>query len=443
MSIIPEDFRKFLHEFSDNWRSIDIRAIAKKIEIGWVFHSLKITFDPDLENKSLQEDLPNIDNLLVIHERWDIDKIDQLLNYIEKGELIIGKETIHIKRFNGKNWELFSSLNHRLFDNKESYRRFKIKYPTTVLEGYDNPRTNYLEKEIIDQKLRSDKIPWDGIADLQSNFMGLGQEWVSRDTSLLYIIAPIYVELKKIELKGSKLKIEMKKPDTILCEDISLSIISYQENNIISRNKYSIKNKIIDLKHKPLMIKALVNYRNRIIESKELFGQTLNKRVNVYQEIVGDFEDFLEDFNKKSRRFEAKISILFHLLGLSPAYYGYTTQNIPDILVFSKENEFVLVVECTTREPDLNNKLTKLSTRTKEIENIIDDISVLPILVTSFNRSLINVSDIEKALKEKIALVTSNEISILISMCLEQKSPEQVYDYINSLIPYDTSFSAR
>ena len=444
MSLIPKGFRQFLFDFKDNWRSIDVRIIAIRSEIGWIFQSINIILDHDLKNKPLFENLPCIDELLVIHDRWDIDQLNNLLEQIEKGELIVGQETIHIKFLEGENWNLLSSLNHRFYEKDESIQRFNIEYPSMVLQGYYNRRWDYNEKITRDHKLRSGMIPWDGMEDLRSNFLGFGSNWASRDDSFLNIVAPIYIKLKKTELKNFDLKIILEKPDTICYEDISISLISYHENNNITRLKHTVldMSTTIKLKQKPLLIKILVNYRNYAIDYVELLGRTLNSRINVYQQIVGNIQEFNQDLTTNSRYFEAKTSLLFHLLGLSPAYYGYSTQNTPDILVFSKENNFVLVVECTTREPDLNNKLTKLSTRTREIDNVLD-MTVLPILVTVLERSMINLTDLEKAQKEEIALLTRDNIPILISMSMEGKTPDQVYDYLYSLIPLNTSIYSQ
>jgi len=445
MSLIPEDFKSFFQIFKDNWQSIDLRVVAISKDVGWLFHTIQIIFDHDLKDRSVNEDIPNIDDLLVIHERWNIDEIEKLLEYVEKSELFVGDKKIHIKGYDGNVWKPLSSLNFRFYEKNEGYSRYNSNFPLAVLEGYHGGGLGFNEKKGINHKLRSEKIPWDGLVDLRANFVGIGPDWASRDDCFLSLVAPIYVQLKSAELDNSILTFEIEKADTINFEDISISLISHQENGIISRLKYHIKemNTIIELDHAPLMIKLMVNYRNYIVDSKELFGHTLNRRINVYQQIFGDIQEFTEGFSIKGRQFEARISILFHLLGLSPAYYGFGAHDIPDILVFSKDDEFVLVIECTTREPDLNNKLTKLSTRAREIEGILHDIPVLPVLVTAFERSMINVSDVEKATKEQIALVTDDDISTLITMCLEQKSPKQIFNYLSSIIPFDASTYSR
>ncbi len=94
-----------------------------------------------------------------------------------------------------------------------------------------------------------------------------------------------------------------------------------------------------------------------------------------------------------------------------------------------------MVVECTLRQPDVNNKLTKLATRTDMIEQTITEIQVIPVLITALSRDRINKSDVEKAKTESIAIITNNEFNSLITMGLEQTSTDEIIDYIQTLIP--------
>ena len=93
------------------------------------------------------------------------------------------------------------------------------------------------------------------------------------------------------------------------------------------------------------------------------------------------------------------------------------------------------MVECTLRQPDVNNKLTKLATRTDIIEQTVSDIHVIPVLITALSRDRINKSDVEKAKTESIAIITQNEFDSLITKGLEQTSTDEIIDYIQTLIP--------
>jgi hypothetical protein len=436
MSFIPNDFKIFIDKFKDNYRSIDLRLIAMPSDLGWQFHLVKIVLDADSKDNPINKDIPNIENLLIKHERLDISKIDELFDNIKKGELILGDYKIHIKISEGNNWRPLQNLYYRFFEKTESNSRFSINYPSGILQEFHGPQFDHNLRKIIEHKLRSGIKPWDGLKDLRKNFFGFSENLSSMDNSFLHIIAPIYLKLEKIKIDENKIEVDINKADTINYEEISLSIITYQKDDRITRLKYPLKNSNakIELDALPIKVKILLNYRDYVADFKELFGYTLNKRINIYQQLIGDIQEFTTDLNEKGRQFEAKISLLFHLLGFSPAYYGYGSGDVPDILVFNESDEFVILIECTTREPDINNKLTKLATRTKEVKRALLDVRVLPILVTALERNLISNSNEEKTRKEQIIIITIDELSTLVTMGLEQRSTESIYDYLNTLI---------
>ena len=442
MSDIPLDFKNFISQFMDNWRTIDIRVLAWKIEIGWLFHQIRIVLDSKPVKKPTFEDIPKIENLLAIHERWDINKLNQLLDSLETAELEIGGETIHIKTWNGQLWKPLNNLSYRYHDKDNPFQKYGINYMSCSLQGYSSRQVNYNEKEIINHQLRTYKHPWDGLKDLRMNFIGLNEQWSSLDNSNLAIIAPIFLKINEIQLENKDIIVNIEKSDMIKFEDILLSIISQYEYNDISRiNQPIIQNKtIVKLNNTPVKSKIMINYRKHVPDSKEIYGYTTNQRVKIFQELSGDIQDLLEDVPEKGRRssrnFEVKISLLFHILGFSPAYYGFGSDDVPDVLVFDKDNKSVMVIECTLLQPDINNKLSKLSSRTKNIELIIPDIQVLPILITALSRDRINKSDEDKAETEAIAIITSNEFDSLITMGLEQASATEIFDYIHTLIPH-------
>ena len=111
---------------------------------------------------------------------------------------------------------------------------------------------------------------------------------------------------------------------------------------------------------------------------------------------------------KEKRNFEKGVTLLLHLLGFSPANYGPTSWEGHDIIAFSDRGNFLLIVECTNTAPDWKNKLTKLATRTKDIQRSLMRFEVLPILITSRERSMINLTDSDKASKERRCYVRTD-----------------------------------
>ena len=79
MSSAIDQFRKAVSPFSEDWQSIDIRVIAYQFQGGWFFNAFRAEFDHIPASEPTRKDLPTVSNLLVAHERWSIERIDDLL----------------------------------------------------------------------------------------------------------------------------------------------------------------------------------------------------------------------------------------------------------------------------------------------------------------------------------------------------------------------------
>ncbi len=94
----------------------------------------------------------------------------------------------------------------------------------------------------------------------------------------------------------------------------------------------------------------------------------------------------------------------------------------------------MLVVECTEREPDLGGKVTKLATRTKELEQA-SGVRAFPVLVTALDRSVLNTTDLEKASKEAVAILSANEFPDLMRLVEGTATAVETRSFFERLIP--------
>jgi len=433
-----EQFRHALLPFQSDWNSINIKIIAWQSQIGWIFHVFHAVLDTEKKSEPARNDLPEVENLLVVNAYWDMSKLEELITSFMKGEIRLKNNVIHIKQFDGIEWKPISLPSYSFYGKGDSERRFGIKYASLALQGYTSGKIDFNEKNLIEHRLRSGQIPWDGLEDLRRNFIKFGKDWASRDDSFLNIVAPLKISLKETKIIDNTINIVIKKAQSINYEKISLSIITYFSDGSLIRKKYPIKNDSIMINFElPITrAKVMVTYGDYIIDSKELYGKTDNKRILLYQHMMNSIQNLKTELQENGKMLESKVSLLFNLLGFSSAHYGFSSKEVPDIIAFSKDDKNILVIECSKREPDLGNKLTKLSTRTKEIKDIIGDVSILPVLITALERSLINKTDEEKAAKEVIAIISNDEIPTLINMALENKSTIEVFNFISGLIPF-------
>ncbi|MEE9236534.1 MAG: hypothetical protein V3U52_01920 [Thermoplasmata archaeon] len=126
-------------------------------------------------------------------------------------------------------------------------------------------------------------------------------------------------------------------------------------------------------------------------------------------------------------------------MGFSVANYGFHsswgTGKEVDLVAFPESEDWFLLIEVTEREPDLNNKMTKLSTRTKEIQHAAPEYLAYPVMVTTCVSDVINKSDRMKAATDLISLITADELDHLFELVVEGATPEKIRDFLEQYIP--------
>lgn len=449
-----EYFRNAIKPFFEDWKSIDLRVIAIRSSEGkWIFNSIKAIFDSANPNLPVTQNLPNIQHLFVAHERWPITQLDKLLNSISKGVLTICNENIEIKWFNGNDWIPPTPIRFEFINRDWAQTRFKLDNAAYQLST-SSSSSNAFSRELLEQiktSLRCYDPPWENLSDLREDFIGLSQRYASNEeNSSVYILAPMGVRLADSStIHGQSININIEKSPGIKGKDIFFSIIAKtQGDSRIRLRKPSSKigntNQLLNTKIKlpisPSNVKLIVCYKGVDVDEKELFGKGqpfVNPRIAALENI-GMGIDGLEKLFESARghRLENGVALLLHLLGFSPAPYGLTQQEVPDIIAFPDEGNWFLVVECTESNIDANNKLSKLAMRTKKIQNDIKGFKPYPVLITKLDRKMINSTDLDKAAKEQIVIVAREELQHLIRMTMEEIKPSKVQKYLDEHISY-------
>lgn len=436
-----QQFHNKIMPFIQDWKSIDLRVISNKFHDVWYFIAVNAILDHRTPAGPIQRNLPIIDNLKIVNKRLDISQLENLIESVSEGELDLGDHRVILKVWTGNAFHEITSPTLRFYNRAECLLKFGIDFASYVIEILQSYQFDDLET--IDNKLRSYQVPWDGLVDLREHFIGFRKDRAIRtDTSNLFIIAPIYVRLKETTLNTTSIHVTIERA-IIDLKPISVSVISRHSDDSVERisTVFESNEVYISLKEQPIRATVMISYNDIIVDSIELYGKTKNLRVEAFKQNYGDLDDFISEIKELGgQKLESRIHLLFHMLGFNTAHYGYGSGERIDILAFLNSNERALVIECTRQEPDLKNKLTKLATRSKEINQALIGIEILPVLVTMQRRSLINKTDNENASKENISLITYDEIPVLIQMAVNDDSPSDVYYYLSRMIPRVISF---
>lgn len=373
-----ERFRKSIEPFLGDWNSIDLRVIAVEIKSGeWHYISIRAVLDSTNASEPTRKDLPSIPKLLVAHERRDVKRLDELLDGLLKGRITVNGLTINVERFSGQTWQPDYSANFDFRGRMRCRSEFSVDYSSFLLRIWEsmNGVADYRELALINAAFVSGDPPWDGLTELRQKFIGFPRDIASReDFRSVEVIAPLGVNLGGgTELEGEKILAVLETRLARPTKNTSISVIADFPDGSTSRIHCSVEKRegkvatLIDLPRVPSRVNLVVSHGGIEVDRMS-FLETIGLRLSVLEKLgvgIPTLRSILED--SKGREFENFYSILLHLLGFSPAHYGALPLETPDIIAFPDSGGWVLVVECTGREPDLNNKLTKLSTRAKEI----------------------------------------------------------------------------
>ena len=442
------DFQTAVQPYLKDWKSIDLRVLAHRaIDNEWDFDTIIAILDHQKESTTTRTDLPESTDLFVVHERWSIDRLGELLRSISDSKLTVGGKAVRVARYDGKRWQPVFAQSPTVWSRQASRLEFGIDFAsfvTRIWEGIQpvTLRRNDIAKS-IDEEVRSFDPPWDGLGDLRRNFVGLhGTVGWGITSAMFDIVAPLSVRIVyPINSNGTLASIRVEKAHDSLGQRVGVSLIGRQADGSFLRrraNPNKTGNELgmsVDMENLPARTTVILTYGDVEVDRTELLTLA-NPRLAVFLELADDL-DRLHSLllTTRGREFESCFTVLLQLLGFSPAHYGGTSLEGPDVVAFPMGGDWLFVVECTEREPDVGNKLSKLATRTKEINQALAGYVVYPVIVTSLSRAVLNQTDLEKAKKEKISVVTRDEFQALLDLALEIPELVKARDYFLSLIP--------
>ncbi len=440
-----ERFKNEIKPFVSDWRSIDLRVIASRSADKWIYGAIRIVLDTSEPSTETRKDLPSIDGLLVAHERWEINRLDELLDSLSSGEIHIDGKIVVVENANCN-----PKINYSFqrMDRQWSFQRFALNNYSFYLQNWAGISMFEGNNEAVDSLLQSSNPPWDGVRDLLTNFLGVSPNFSSQvNTKLVEIIAPLNVKISMCAFyEDNTVLVNVEANPLIAREFVALSSIGLladgsrmrlrnAEKTFYDESNFRIE---VSFGQKLVSVDLILTYHDISVDRSKIFedpGSEINPRLALLHK--EKLENFLNSLRtEKDKFFEDKVSLLFHVLGFSSGHYGRAYPDNLDILVFPSNNQWMLAVECTEQEIDISNKLSKLATRTKLLVAATPNISVFPVIVTKFPSAILNDSDKEKAAKERIAIITSDSFEGLIQLAIEGANSEKIRDFVLRLVPF-------
>lgn len=445
----------------DLWRSIDIRAQAvRDPDLGWRCEVFRAVLVPDERwLPSPWKQPPPVRDLLVINEVWPIGRLPALLTALESGELTLGGELFMVKRHAGnRQYTPVSSFYVRKYDRAGASQRYGLDWKTIVLNGWESlsgTREIQRAREKIDAQLQGSNPPWDGIADIRRTLFGMSEDEAQRfDFMSFEVVAPLLLRFgQTVSLEEDSLTLEIDGASTMNLRDVGVSVFFLLENQMVLRRHIDLRDESVDDTGDKSRVrievpatcsgaKCVLTYHEIAMDERRIFRAgsiTGRSQWAAFHAFVGRPENLLEalDSTEGGDPFEHAVSALLHLLGFATGHYGRNAfgSDMADIFAVYPGAEWCLVVECTARELDLAAKIAKLVTRCKELNRTMLGCEIHPVLVTRQPRADISDTARGDAAKERVVLVTGDDLSGLVQLATQTPPPDKVRNHLLRLIP--------
>ncbi len=299
--------------------------------------------------------------------------------------------------------------------------------------GKQIPSQTALNINVIDNALRQNELPFDGLADI-TGWLGLknssfGQ---SRPIINIRIAPPVDIMIAESRLADDQLCLTLHSHPKFDVDRIKLAVRALPGKALAARKQAGAeiqwsaicdgrREGIVNLhiEHADsalamLMLGDATVRRHWFIDSAKARNLRLVAVLNFDKDLYMIRQAVLEAAGSRdSDRFEKGIAALLFLQGFAPALQIET--DAPDILV-TTPNGRLIVVECTTRMADFNAKLGKLVDRkgalSKALQASNHHSRVEAILVCALPKNQI-ATDASELKKHQVVLITRDELNTI------------------------------
>jgi hypothetical protein len=464
-----EEFRKAIEPYKDGWKSIEIRAACFLTNEKWVNLGARIILsEQSRENIPIINQLPQFPRFKTFQEVYEISELDNFLIELEKGGAIsiIGGSDITPKMNNNG-----GKTTTPTFSFFKSYATSYIKHDSQFIllrVSESNNIFSSIDKEYINKELHICNIPYRGLNDLFQNFIEVLDQYYSiPEPPFIEVVAPIKVRLitSDCKLSGNEITICAEAIGYDDLKDISIGLIEYYQNKPVNRRRVTLPEAKWVKKGSNRTMKKEI--KGSVITSAEIFlrfrGEYINDlivkdpsavlenpRIKIYNHFDANLTILMQYLESSDANiFEKGIALLLYFCGFNTGSYGLmkgkrgisSIQDEIDIIAFTPDNSttgsYIIAGECTTQDINANEKISKLSRRVKEIQKLLPEFTIIPLIFTTLENDHILELDVKKAEQEGIGVAAKENIVELLEMAKQmtwlQKQQDKILTYIRKL----------
>jgi hypothetical protein len=457
MSSDQDDVEAFLADVAESrqlWRSIDLRVLA--VRCSGTLHNLVSRCVLDgrpAEALRGPKFLPDTPDLVALHEGRPIDDLPSLIEDVRSGVLRVrGREIRFLGRQRGddvaapyadtSHWRASTLANDLLGD-------FRTGHMLTLRGGRNGDLFRLLPQglEGLNRQLRRLARPWSGLDALTLHGIGEVRQVSNDSSSRIHFVAPLPAALFEDECTLSDEVLRF----SVLAGSARLSCVLGlfgQDHNgeIVSRSLplgakrwrraadgYALRGRVAVPRASELTL--MLHVADQAVATLRVRNRSGVPPVllTVAQALIPEarrFEQYLLDPEpSESREFERAVTRLFTLCGFTVDGVGDApkTSNTVDAVAMFPDGSALFTLECTTGPLNNEGKLGKLVRRSAQVRGVLADanISVLPVMVSSWSESEASSSEVEAAEADGITVVWREQLGALLRLAMSRAPVEE------------------
>lgn len=444
MTTEAEQFLSAVKEHEEDWTALDVRAIAVRGKDGdWHLRALRVVLLSARPRKLLAG--PSTELLWTAHEVLPLTELDRLVSSVAAGAITIAGKDLVLKQDNQNRVSM--GYQQAIRDTRyPSHGELPSSAHTLGIKsnhqfGIDHWRADRLESDL--QRLDP---PWEDYHDVVANFLDEKQFDARIYDIAIHFIASVGVALSEIRYDGLAVEGVVKGTRRTTESKIRLAVIEHRVGGSIHRTQLKLaKGKgrwafnhslQTDTVRTVVMLtygSMRAGYWTRLVPRASAAGWA--RAVEHFLTGKDILQDGLLNPEIRGKNLEPWAALLFSRLGFLTINLGRFPGELPDLVAEGPSGE-ILLIECTEESPDSNDKLGKLSQRSRRLEAALD-IDVQPVILTRSAMDTIPESHKAKAREEGISLVAREQLLELGERTVQTADPKRTVDFLQSCIPVD------
>lgn len=461
-------FLQCLVEAPTLWRAADVRVVAVRAAGTWfnLLSRCRLTSRPVHQVPRVRH-WPITANLVAFQGILPVDRVPDLIRAIAAGVYRAKDRRIVFETPPDANGKGGARYNNSFFaPASQGYPRrdddFPIAHELTLSGGSAQLLYQGIPdgRDGLDQMLRSLASPWDGVAALARD--GLGLDAADQSTPLrIQFLAPLEVGFDKrassLSRDGTlRFRVRAVTPPvgrtsvvgytgttadrTPLAASLPLVKKKWPSDN--GRAACDVKQRIAGA----VRLTLLLRLGTHVVDRAQITGPSVrgNPRLSSYGTVDRELRRLREAlFNSdgtKSKEFERAVSKLFVLAGLAVDMLADDPKagQAADALVFDDSTSNVLVVECTTGPLNQDGKMARLKKRTADIQEALQSLGRLQaraVLVCSLQGDRLSTAELDAASRDRMAVLSREDLETILQLALDGEPPDLVLALVLDRVP--------